>query len=1007
MLTTILPPWRRLLRPALSGLAALAALLTLSAADAVKINFDLPAGPAGETLKAFARQAGREIVFSADTVGGIPTKAVLGEYTPRDAIEQMLADTGLAATQDARTGAFAVRKAAGNEAKNVPSRIQTQAASRAEESGEKVVLEKFSVTGSRISRLQEAGPLPVTNYSGGDIEARGFQNTGDFMQSLSFNSGTMGSINIPSTFGVPYARGAVTINPRGMGTSRFLVLLDGKRTASYGLADTSGGAVFDFNSIPVEAVDSVEYLKDGASAIYGSDAITGVMNIKLRKNYSGISTTAMVGNTFGHDTFTRSLSVLAGGVTEKGSYMLNVNWFRQNDNLAQDYARSRTTDYTSFGPIRGQNNNSPGNFPFNVLLTAAQATAAGLTGGAGYYVIGGGQQVANPTLANFVGTGSTSTNSIPNANRYDFAPTTQLTPGQDNLSALLSLQHRFTDAVAGFARLTFTNNATDFLYTPISITSTAIITSSGGPLTIPANNPYNPFGFALTSFRGRGNGFGPTRSYAMEANGGNYQFGLDGTLSGDWTWSTSFTYGFSTVSQLTRNQVRTDDMQAALNGTLRGYVGQFFNPFGPSASRDMVNSLFVPSNGTSKSTAWGYDVSASGPLFAMPAMAGFESAGPVAIAVGGEWHQERLVNNSDPVGYLVALGDLPFAGSRTVTSGFLEVEVPVLPKYLTAQLAVRHDRYSDFGGTTNPKVALVSQVSNFLKLRTSYSESFKAPDIGVLYRPVSRTNSTTILDPLRPLDPPNMYPMQSGGNPNLKPEEARVWYGGFVLDLDRQVKGLSFSVDYFDIKITNVITTLSNALDFFTYFPELVVRGPSVGGLPGPIQYFQAIPINAATYSWKGTDFALGYRYGNKTFGNLNVDLQATYTDYFAYNAGLGGGSVDTAGRYNNPHWTGTAQLGWRKNNWGATLGMQYKGSYLNDAFKPNFVWNQGAEYLFNGTISWQGPWRTKFTLGCNNLFDTQPPPNGRAIPSNGFDVNTYSAWALGRYAYLKVKKDF
>lgn len=169
MLTTILSPLCRFMRPALSGLAALAAVLTLSAAEAARKNFDLPAGPAGETLKAFARQAGREIVFSAEAVGNIPTKVVFGEFTPREAIDQMLADTGLVASQDTRTGAFAVRKLTGSEAKNVPSRIQTQATSHADVSGEKptdtLELDPYSVTVTVQKRPQEAQDVPIAMTS--------------------------------------------------------------------------------------------------------------------------------------------------------------------------------------------------------------------------------------------------------------------------------------------------------------------------------------------------------------------------------------------------------------------------------------------------------------------------------------------------------------------------------------------------------------------------------------------------------------------------------------------------------------------------------------------------------------------------------------------------------------------------------------------------------------------------------------------------------------------------
>ncbi|MBL9219517.1 MAG: TonB-dependent receptor [Opitutaceae bacterium] len=1000
MLTTILPPWHRLLRPILSGLAALAALLTLSAADAVKMNFDLPAGPAGETLKAFARQAGREIVFAPQVVEAVNTQPVRGELEPKDALDQMLADTGLAATQDARTGAFAVRKETPVESKNGSSRLQTQAANRAEETGEKVTLEKYTVTGSRITRLEGEGPQPTAAYAPTDISARGFMNLGDFVQSLSFNSGTANSIGVPAAnpvSNVPFARGAVTMNPRGLGANRFLVLLDGRRPSAYGLADNRGGSVFDFNSIPAEAIASIEYLKDGGSAIYGSDAIAGVMNIRLKQNYDGVSVNLLAGNTLGHDTFTNTASLLTGGTTEKGSYLFNVNWFRQNGNFAMDYDRSQSTDYSAFPAPRGQNNNSNSNWPFNLTLTAAQATAAGYTGGAGGYVITGGVPTATPTLGSFSRAG-TNLNTLTNANRYDFAPATQLTPNQENFSALLSLKHRFSETLTGFAQILVNKNRTGIVYTPISINSRSIRNADNSFLTIPANNPFNPFGFALDDFRGRGN-FGPLRTFDVESTGGTLILGLEGRLASRWDWTASFLHSESVVDQLAGNQVRTSDMQAALNGTLAGFNGRFFNPFGPSDPA-LTQSLFVTSTSNSKSITTGIEVSASGKLFAMPALAGQRSAGDVALAVGAEWRKDELDNNSDPVGYLVTVGDLPYAGSRTVKSAYAELVAPVLPKLLTLQLAGRFDEYDSFGSTVNPKLALVSQPFSFLKIRASYSRTFKAPEIGQLFQPALTTFTTAISDPLNPGLGLNTYPFIASGNRNLEPEKGRVWYGGVVVDLNRLVKGLSVSADYFNLELDNVITTFTTPTVFFSLFPQRVIRNSA-----GVIQYFDASTINAAGYRWRGADFGLDYKLPGTPWGDFALSAQATYIDHFALNAGSGAGFVNTAGRYNNPRVAGSGQVTWRRGRLGASLGAQHKGSYLMDQFAP--AWVEGSETLYNGSVTFDAPWRTRITVGCNNLLDTNPPQNGKAIPSYGFDIATYAAWSMGRFVYVKVKKDF
>src|SRR6266540_3045804 len=195
-------------------------------------------------------------------------------------------------------------------------------------SDEKVTLEKFEVTGSRISRTDAETPSPVVRFKASDIQTQGFTSLSDFVQRLPFNSGNQASIIQTASF----TRGAATINPRGLGSHRFLVLLNGRRGVTYPL--TTGGqtlgfnvSVFNFNTIPLGAIDSFEFEKDGASAIYGSDAVTGVLNIKLKKNYQGISTEYLVENsTEGHDMLAQQANLTAGTANAKTQMMVSMSW---------------------------------------------------------------------------------------------------------------------------------------------------------------------------------------------------------------------------------------------------------------------------------------------------------------------------------------------------------------------------------------------------------------------------------------------------------------------------------------------------------------------------------------------------------------------------------------------------------------------------------------------------------------------------------------------------------
>jgi len=295
MLTTILPPLRRLLRPALSGLAALAAVLTLSAADAAKKNFDLPAGPAGETLKAFARQASREIVFSADTVGGVPTKAVFGEYTPREAIEQMLADTGLVASQDNRTGAFAVRK---GESPNAPraartmDRVSPETAPNdaTDVSGPAVQLSAFVVTGVRGNLakgldVKRQSSVVLDGINAEDISVYPDTNIAESLQRIS-------GVTINRTNGE-----GELVSIRGLSPQFTLVTAQGLSVSSTAINDdgnVQNGRAISFDIFPSQLFAGATVAKT-LSAETMDGGLSGAVDLKLpqplayRKNSTAIS----------------------------------------------------------------------------------------------------------------------------------------------------------------------------------------------------------------------------------------------------------------------------------------------------------------------------------------------------------------------------------------------------------------------------------------------------------------------------------------------------------------------------------------------------------------------------------------------------------------------------------------------------------------------------------------------------------------------------------------------
>lgn len=871
-------------------------------------------------------------------------------------------------------------------------------------------LEKFEVTGSRIKRLDYETPAPVIAFTAADIEAKGYTNIGDFIQSLPFNSGTANSIYQTASF----LRGAATTNLRGLGAQRFLTLVNGRRAVPYALTNSGNRSVFDFNSLPAAAIESVELLKDGASAIYGSDAITGVLNIKLKKNFSGLSLGAYYGNTLrssGGDTGTVDVNMVAGVGNGKTKVMTAIDFKTANSNFIHDYG-TNTTDFSYLGTNKGLNQNSTFNWPANLTLTRAQAAAARLpfpnvpaTVTSWSYVVNGGAPTAAPVLSNFVPAPANPANPnavlIGNENRYNFAQTFAVYPAYDYLSNYTSFEHEFSDRLKFFGDITYSKNSTYYAFTP------GVISFSTEGLTLPAANPYNPFGIPLTSLSARAS-FGPVRKFDTESVASNVLTGLRGNISNRWDWESAVSYGVSNVTTVSRNAIRASVYQAALNGTTRQTA---INPFGPSDNSSVVNGLFTVSTAAAKGEGLTWDGNVSGKLFELP-------AGDVGLAIGGEARNDRLRTNPDTSAYLGSGGGAPLSGKRTVTSQYVEITAPL---YKTrefgsgeVQLAGRHEHYSDFGNTTKPKLGAKLRLpdNRFINvvLRGSYSESFQAPALGLLYSSQTIGFSSSVQqDPLRPQDPPVQQRIVTGGNPNLLPETAKVKYAGAVFEDVFKIKNFSLSADYFDMRIKQVIVTPSSNFLLSergrAQFPNAIVRDTTLGN-PGPILRIESVPQNnpAAYQMYRGFDFGVRYALRNTRAGNFTFAADATQIKKTGSDSGLGSGFFDNTGYYYNPRWKANAGAAWRYKDIGANLNADWTTHYYNDAYTAQ-GWGENPFTLVHASVIIAKFWNSSITFGANNVLNTRPPANGRE--SVGFDPGAYGPGVLGRFLYVRVRKEF
>lgn len=857
------------------------------------------------------------------------------------------------------------------------------------------VLEAFEVTGSRVRRLDIETVSPVLTMTAATIEDKGYSTLGEFLQSLPYNNSTGISEFTTGTF----ATGAVTINPRGLGSNRVLTLVNGRRAVPYALTNSSGGTaqtIFNFNSIPQSAIDRVEFLKDGASALYGSDAITGVFNIILKKNYEGSSVDLTLSNTLRHDSLRKTVSIFTGLARDGWQIAGGATIQTRNSSFIKDYGVT-TTNYTYLGQ-KGTNFNSTIFHPSYLSLNTATAAAAGF-GPSGFYIIPDGKGTANPTRASFVNAGTASAG-IPNSNRFDFANVTQLYPSSESGGAYASISKAINPQLTAFSNMMYSRALTHYELQPYGFT-----TSLAG-LTLSASNPYNPTGIPLTGtsttapFTFRGN-LMPKREVASTTL--SAVAGLNGTLRRTWNWETAVSYGSNETTRDT-DLIKSADLQAVLSGTTRTTA---WNPFGPSDNPTIEQSLYTRSRGLDgKITSLSFDVSVNGNFYQLP----FEGAGELGLAIGYENRHDKLSSNPEPENYIGFTATTPFKGSRDINSAYAELSVPV-QKWLEFQFAGRHERYSDFGNTTKPKVAAklrlpANRVVNVI-VRGSYSESFKAPDLGQLYQPQSNAvTSASLLDPLRPQDAARQLPQRVGGNPNLKPEEGKVQYTGAVFEVPA-VKGLSFSIDFFDTKITNVINSLSAtyllSAEGRRLFPNAITRNNTTQN-PGPITSIAAISNNLGLQLYRGLDYGLRYTRRTQSWGTFSFTGEVTQVLKAGSDAGTGSGFFNNTGLAFDVEWRYNYSVGWSYKNWSTRVTADVVGKYFNDNWTAA-GWGENVFTLVNPSVSYRGFKKTSITVGVTNVFDSRPPANG--FRTLGFDDRVYGPGALGISAYLRARRQF
>jgi iron complex outermembrane recepter protein len=639
-------------------------------------------------------------------------------------------------------------------------------------------IEKIEVTGSNIKRVESETSSLVQVISRTDIERTGKQSIAEVLRGITGDN--QGSL--PTAFSAGFASGAAGVSLRGLGLNSTLVLVNGRRMAPYGLADDGARTFVDLNSIPLEAVDRVEILKDGASAIYGSDAVGGVVNIILRKNYQGFSAGGTVGTSYKNDgQLTRgSGSAGFGDITnDKYNLFLSVE-ASQERSINQSNRRS----YLGTNDLRGI-----GFFDNRLGAYAAgrgqfadgSGPSFSATNPYGTVRLPGGTQSQRINLTN-----CPEINPLTGVCLFDTIGYSQIQPQTDRANFYGRGAFQFSPSVLGYLEAGFFQAKTKSsgtpggvadggVFNPADPTNPTVHTSE-----LPANHPDNPTGVnrnlaLLTADLGG-------RNQQTKSDVTRIVAGVTGDIAG-WSYDVGAAYLESKLRSTRTGYVRYSVFQEALdNGTYRinqpGLVSQ--------ALRDAISPKL---ESVAKNTVELVDFKVSRELAAL-------AGGPLAIAVGSEYRKEKT--DSPPVPFtdtadIIGLGYSAFSSSRNITAFYGEINAPVL-KQLELNAAARTDKYSDYGRSTTPKVGFKFTPLPQFALRGTYSEAFRAPG------PTESGNSSS-------LGFTNIA-IISVGDPSVKPEKSKSYTLGLLFE---PITGTSVSLDYYQVKRRDEIVQADQA----------------------------------------------------------------------------------------------------------------------------------------------------------------------------------------------------
>lgn len=972
----------------------------------VEYVLDIPGQPLDQALKEFCRLTGLLYGQMPETreEQTFTTARLKGKFTADEALKRLLDGSGLVfewigpnqfsvgrrpvvTIPKNGVGVNTVPPAGSDQTRSkIRQRPEADAGATGGRSGSSAQsreeMEEVKVTGTRLWRGAGDGgdgPIPVMVLDRDDIDRSGASTVGDLLKYLPQQPYTR--TDGFQTSGAQYAE------MRGIGFDTTAIQINGRRLVPSASSLTNNA--FDLNTIPLVAVKRIEVLPDSASAVYGADAIGGVVNIILWDKIPEPVLELNYGQARGGGAEHRA-SLSAGYSKNQLKATLVLDYTDRDFLLGDERDRWRNQDYRRFGGADQRSlNTNPGNIsallpmPLPGLSSRFAAVPAGSTG-------------IGLTPADFLATQGT-------RNRESLYEYFTIVPETERYSAVASAEVKLEPGLKAFGEFLYVNRKSAYQVDPPSVINGIV----------PATNPFNPFHVpVLANFLLRD--LGP-REFLVDSDLFRGVAGMQGGL-GSMTWELSVLRTAEGSSVVTTNTVDPARVKAALEESLD--PAKALNVFqdGPGGSPELLASLRAPplqSKYSSESAqASGY---LSGPLFSLP-------TGPVDTVLGGEWRRESVLFDEAQL-----TSKASGSHHRLITAAFTEARVPLVSpdanrpmlKDLVLTAAARLDDYNDFGSTFNPRYGLIWHPINSLALRASYGTSFRPPSMLELFAP-NLTVAVPNPDPRRNNETV-VVQVKTGGNAELKPVKADSLTAGLIFQ-PATFYDLKLTGTYWQIHMRDRITIVppSSLLLNEALFPERVVRNAPTpadvtAGLPGTLAFLDVSRMNFGRLQTSGVDLGASLAL-NTSYGRYTPSVKATWVRDFTSQDLPSTAPVERVGVAASPlgtiaRWRVVATLSWEYSGLTLSTAARYVPRYADAGFAgPNgriipsqTIVDAQASFdlgqLFG--LGWRG---LTLATGMNNLFDEEPNFAEVAGPI-GFDQSQGDL--KQRYGYVVVSKKF